>query len=148
MPKLRELACAPVSPPVDLKERLQSSATENSRSLSAEVSHRLLDSFDSDIGREEMLRLSLRLERDLFSSELEASTSKMSLGIFASKVEDLLDLLLLEDLSNVPEDLISELRENCRDAYKAAQDGYKNSQEQLEKMKSAAAKLGSMPKSK
>ncbi|MCD2164899.1 Arc family DNA-binding protein [Comamonas koreensis] len=134
--------------PADLKDRLHSSAAENNRSLSAEVSHRLMDSFESDTSREEMLRLSLRLERDLFAMELEASTSKMSLGIFASKVEDLLDLLLLEELSNVPEDLISELRENCRDAYKEAQDGYKNSQQQLEKMKSAAAKLGSMPQTK
>lgn len=121
-----------------LKKRLEESAAANNRSLTAEIASRLEESYEAEKSSEDMLRLSLRLERDLFSSEVEVNTMQMTLGLFARKVEDL--LTFLEKGKTIPDELISELRGDCEAAVQEGQEGYNNSQELVRKMRDATAK--------
>lgn len=121
-----------------LKKRLDESAAANNRSLTAEITSRLEDSYAVEKNGEDMLRLSLRLERDLYSSEVELSTMQMTLGLFGRKVEDLLNSL--EKGTVLSKELISELRGDCEAAVQEGQEGYTKSEDFIRKMRDATAK--------
>lgn len=111
--------------PSDLKDRLVSSADENNRSLSAEITSRLEASFDGTGASQESQRLMLRLERQAFSAEMDAANLQMTLGLFAARVVDL--LTMVEADVPVPPEAIEQMRESCNEALKEGQSGYEAS---------------------
>lgn len=129
--------------PVDLKDRLNESSLNNSRSLSAEISLRLEASYTSQNHSSDMLRLSMRIERDLWKAEVQKDSVLMGVGVFARDVLDAIKRF--QEGNPLTDDEAKELRTECRKWWARSTIARDKSEITLRKFNDAVAKLYSLP---